>query len=1183
MASVLKLAGTMMLYVWFLCCLTAFQGASTQTAPVMKNPPLLNYGSEHGDLEMKDLMQGETIELPLNMSYFGSKYNELYISADGLISFEKGVYYHKSIIWKEGIRNKNTDKPFLAPFYFDGFKGVGLRKEQYKDKIYYRVMEKGNIRQGANYYHEQVDTLKWLGEYVKDTTLNANNFEADMAVVVTWDDVSSDSSDSADVLQCVNDASRCKTATFQAILVSDKSSDRTVAILNYFKMKIPIKSSYQAGFKGGYGRDWYNVIPCHGRCGSLTLDNNQESYLEILPTLKGSDTVGRFILEVGGETVVRGGCLPKEFTSGILEVYPRQVSMLGGEKLEVSGKCGQRSSKIYCRFGDSKDSPVVEGTMYNEMKGSCPVPLLTTSGNIFVAWSTENDPEDSKKWKTDRTISVIHPSRATPSVTVSKDVKDAWFSRDASEITVVWDPKKFTETDASVDINLIGYRETKDKVEYKTLQKIGRGSAQRGSFTFNVADHRCMQNCLEFQQGLLEVALPSEYLGVANERVAVRHGPIPLGWYVNEKMTEDNGSDWSDQMCRKWHAEDGKHTDWLSALLPCPCTLDQALADFGRFQPDAGCSLFTGSKCTYHKKAKHCVRAVVPTKDAAGNQCCYSQSGELVYSQLSYQGSTPDRSHDWGAYPYGGPNLVPSLSHWKHDVVTFYYCCLWNEYKLCDLYMERRPTQDCKNYNVPAVATLRGVPHVTTFDGLSYEMVGEGDFYLLQTKDLEIQGRFASRRGAWDLGTLSGGSKPWSAPVLREVGLMYKQSIFVDVSVAPESADPPRGLDIRVRRERRFFVSDSTMWQDFKDLSIVNNAVPGEPNEHNNFTILISNNVGVNVFSKNGLLHITVALPPEMKKPAAVMAGMGLLGTYDGISANDFMSKKGSISPPGTPQTKFFEDFVSTWTVDDERLTLFPFFEKSPPLDKEHVYSKYDEIPSDFPEAPSDDKIADVCGEENNCKWDYRITGSPQVARTTKGADQLLNYIKESLEQVDNCGLPEVGRNAVMDKYDFSVGSTITVTGCGKGMSFRGTEKYRCVREPKSEAVKEKRDDYGLVKTDKDDGMEYIIHWLPKPSVLCTAGSAEGGLDLMWIIIIAVAAVVLLAAIAIIIFVVLRRRKNSDKYSSTSQSQSRPKPANRRTGGDHDEKSGQAMLPREDRSPVYKPSKEPVQIQGSTV
>ncbi|KAK3758329.1 hypothetical protein RRG08_004150 [Elysia crispata] len=1147
MASILKLVGTIVLYVWFLFCFTAFQDASTQTAPVMKKPPLLNYGSEHGDIEVKDLMLGEKVDLPWHISYFGFRYNDLYISADGLISFEQGVDYHKSIIWKEGVRNKNTDKPFLAPFYFDGFKGIAIQNGQYKDKIYYRVMQKGNITQVANSYQEQVETLKWLGEYVKEMTLNANNFEADLAVVVTWDEVSSDSSDTADVLQCVNDTSRCKTATFQAILVSDKSLGRTVAILNYLKLGIPMNSSYQAGFNGGYGRGWVDVIPRH---------SDQDSYLYNLPTLKGSDKVGRFVLEVGGEIVMRGGCLPKEFTSGILEVYPRQVSMLGGEKLEVSGKCGQRSSKIYCRFGDSKDSPVVEGTMYNEMKGSCPVPLLTTNGNIFVAWSTENDPEDPDKWTIFRTISVIHPSRATPSVTVSKDVKDAWFSRDASEITVVWDPKKFTETDSRVVINLIGYRETEDKVEYKILRKIGQETVQRGRFIFNVADNRCTQDCLEFQQGLLEVALPSEYLGKANEMVAVRHGPIPLGWYVNEKMTEDNGSDWSDQMCRKWHAEDGKHTDWLSALLPCPCTLDQALADFGRFQPDAGCNLFTGSKCTYHKKAKHCVRAVVPTKDAAGNQCCYSNSGELVYSQLSYQGSTPDRSHDWGAYPYGGPNLVPSLSHWKHDVVTFYYCCLWNEYKLCDLYMERRPTQDCKNYNVPAVATLRGVPHVTTFDGLSYEMVGEGDFYLLHTKDLKIQGRFASRRGAKGLCPLPGSVKLYAPPVLRAVSLLFK-STLVDVSLAPQRANPPRALDIRVRKERRFFVSDSTVWQDFEGLSIVNNVLPGRFNEHNNFTILISNNVGVNVFSKNGLLHITVALPPEMKKPAAVMAGMGLLGTFDGISANDFMSKTGSISPPGTPQTEFFEDFVSTWKVDNETDSLFLFFEESP-SDTPHFFSSYSEIPSNFSGAPSDEEVVDMCGEEENCKWDYRITGSPYVAWATKKADQLLGYIKESLKQVDSCGLPEVGRNAVMDKYDFSVGSTITVTGCGKGMSFRGTEKYRCVREPKSEAVKEKRDDYGLVKTDKVDGMEYIIHWLPKPSVVCTVfilsaggSSADRGLDLMWIIIIAVAAAVLLAVVAIIIFIVLRRRRHSANHSSD------PRP-----GGNDDEKFGHPMQPR---------------------
>ena len=64
-------------------------------------------------------------------------------------------------------------------------------------------------------------------------------------------------------------------------------------------------------------------------------------------------------------------------------------------------------------------------------------------------------------------------------------------------------------------------------------------------------------------------------------------------------------------------------------------------------------------------------------QDGSGNQCCYEQDGNLLYAADTYQGSTPDRSHDWGSVPYGAPYHVPSLSHWTHDVITFYYCCLW--------------------------------------------------------------------------------------------------------------------------------------------------------------------------------------------------------------------------------------------------------------------------------------------------------------------------------------------------------------------------------------------------------------------------------------------------------------------------------------------------------------------------
>ncbi len=82
----------------------------------------------------------------------------------------------------------------------------------------------------------------------------------------------------------------------------------------------------------------------------------------------------------------------------------------------------------------------------------------------------------------------------------------------------------------------------------------------------------------------------------------------------------------------------------------------------------------------------------------AGNQCCYREDGTLMYAADTFQGSTPDRSHDWGSSFYKAPGRVPNLSHWIRDVITFYYCCLWVNYTHCDLYMEQRPTRDCVGY-----------------------------------------------------------------------------------------------------------------------------------------------------------------------------------------------------------------------------------------------------------------------------------------------------------------------------------------------------------------------------------------------------------------------------------------------------------------------------------------------------
>ena len=107
-------------------------------------------------------------------------------------------------------------------------------------------------------------------------------------------------------------------------------------------------------------------------------------------------------------------------------------------------------------------------------------------------------------------------------------------------------------------------------------------------------------------------------------------------------------------------------------------------------------------------------------KTGSGNQCCYDAGGNLKYSSDSFQGSTPDRSHAWGGYPYGRVDLVPHMSHWLKDVVTFYQCCLWTDYIDCDYYMDQRSTRDCKSYNPPTPGTKKNVKRELV---LNYSMI----------------------------------------------------------------------------------------------------------------------------------------------------------------------------------------------------------------------------------------------------------------------------------------------------------------------------------------------------------------------------------------------------------------------------------------------------------------------------
>ncbi|PIO55717.1 AMOP domain protein, partial [Teladorsagia circumcincta] len=84
-----------------------------------------------------------------------------------------------------------------------------------------------------------------------------------------------------------------------------------------------------------------------------------------------------------------------------------------------------------------------------------------------------------------------------------------------------------------------------------------------------------------------------------------------------------------------WFDYDGKRVNFamdLEPFLPCPCTLDQAFLDLGRYMPLFGCDVDGDASCEYNKGAQHCVMSVAATWTGAGQVCCYDFEGWLMHS-----------------------------------------------------------------------------------------------------------------------------------------------------------------------------------------------------------------------------------------------------------------------------------------------------------------------------------------------------------------------------------------------------------------------------------------------------------------------------------------------------------------------------------------------------------------------
>ncbi|XP_061189930.1 sushi domain-containing protein 2-like [Saccostrea echinata] len=853
-----------------------------------------------------------------------------------------------------------------------------------------------DTRKGGQVWYRETTNSRILDRASNEIKTNFpefNRFHAAWVFIATWDKVA--------FYGCSNGGCS-KRNTFQAVLITN--GQHAFAIFNYANIQWTTGTASegnantglggkpaQVGFNAGDGKVYYVVN------GSRTAD------IVNINSKSNVDIPGKFVFRIDSSKIGGGGCN----TEGNVIITPRSGPMFGGQHLTFSGPCVDQYSSFKVKFPGIRW--VLECEIKSQYSFVCITPMFDSDGDLSVLIYLSNR---TTTHSFEGTFFVLNP--AFSKVLVNRVNPDIWGN---GEHSISWDEKEAElENSSSVDLHLFTLQLRNGGLKFESFiakKNISKSECMT-TFSLNVTQH----------VALLRVT----------SRVETMIKMPPRGIW-SDVFPISKSKDEAIQACQSWIKSETKSLSTDFDVGPCPCTIQQAVLDIVKYQPDPDCNRFQiKSKqtvnCRYRRDARHCVRLSGPSETGMDNVCCFNAKGNLIDSRVQ-EGGTLQRFHYLGKKPEN----VPYITNFYHDVVPFLQCCRFSQmqsdinqenttYNLCQDFLKIRKYSSCQNYEPPRPARTSGDPHLSTLDGYSYTFNGAGEFVYIYTEDDLFKSQIRFEQFQKEDGSLVQATVA-TALVMEHIN----SSDRIEVRL-----NPIRTAD--VLRNGQLLDFEESNWMNLKGVTVI--LLPVEDNSTDKSIMVMFKDIKIafNIQASKKILNISPVVQGDQLKGKL----KGLLGNSDGNASNDLLSSTQQQLPENATDVLIFNQFGMSWVINETE-SLFTY-------EPGKSFADYHQ-PSFRPVFESSvtvtEEVRAVCGEDKECIFDFSVTGSRDVAEQSLTFQKQFQESQEAALIVLTCSdLPTIP-GGVWESTNGNLENSSAVFVCRNGyMVYRSTNNVTC-------------------------------------------------------------------------------------------------------------------------------------------